>query len=104
MSVEIEGLSDLIVAAEVAVWIGGIAFTLMAAFFLYLLVRPARRSRPALDPTDRAEMRELIDRIEGRMESLERIVSAERERSARPVASGNEFETTGEMPEVRRMK
>ncbi len=96
MSVEIEGLADLIAAAEVAVWIGGIAFALMAAFFLYLLVRPARKARPVLDQADRAEMRELIDRIEGRMESMERIVAAEREQSAQSIAAGNELKPPAE--------
>ena len=106
MTIEIDGLADAVVAAEIAAWIGGAAFLLMGAFFFYLLVRPVRRKGPPAEPEpegiDAAELRDLVDRIEGRLEMLERIVSTEREHPVR--IEERKLEETGAEPETRRTK
>ena len=107
MTIDIDGLGDAIAVAEIAAWIGAAAFTLMAVFFLYLLVRPARRKPPLEaepDAIDPAEIRALVDRMEERMESLERIVSSERGRPTRLPGEKQELQNAGGAPEIRRMK
>lgn len=79
MSVEIDGLADLIFAAEFAIWAAGAAFLLMAVLLLWLLVRPARRVEPPrrTEAVDAEEMRDLVERMERRLAVLERAVADE---------------------------
>ncbi len=81
MTIEIEGLTEVITAMEVAAWIGGMAFMLIAGLALYLLVRPPRRReepRPVDDELDAEELRALVDRMERRLAVLERTIDDER--------------------------
>ena len=63
---------------EVATIVGSIVAFLVGALVIYLLVRPPRRKRgqaqPEADGIDRAEMLELMDRMERRLATLERLV------------------------------
>lgn len=81
MTVEIEGLAEVITAMEIAAWIGGMAFMLIAGLTLYLLVRPPRRReepRPIEpDELDAEELRALVDRMERRLAVLERTIEDE---------------------------
>ena len=82
MTIEIEGLADVITAMEIAAWIGGMAFMLIAGLAFYLLVRPPRRReepRPAQeDELDAEELRALVDRMERRLAVLERTIGDDR--------------------------
>ncbi|MEA3031506.1 MAG: hypothetical protein QOG13_2831 [Sphingomonadales bacterium] len=67
---------------EVAVTVGTIVATLVIGFIVYLMVRPSKAERarrkalpPAADPTESEDMRRAMDRIEGRLEVLERALA-----------------------------
>lgn len=64
---------------EVVTIVGGLFTVLVGALVIYLLVRPARRkreaARPEADALDREEMLALMDRMERRLETLERLVT-----------------------------
>ncbi|PWG01620.1 hypothetical protein [Sphingosinicella humi] len=82
MTIEIEGLAQMITGMEIAAWIGGVAFMLIAGLALYLLVRPPRRREEptpiADDELDREDLRALVDRMERRLAVLERTIDDER--------------------------
>ena len=82
MTVEVESLSTAIAVAETVAWMIGVLVMLLAGLLLYLLVRPSRRARELPPQEDEAvnveEMLRLIDRMEDRLEVLERAL-AERE-------------------------
>lgn len=63
---------------EIAAIVGSIATFLIGALVVYLLVRPSRgkrgAARPEADVLDREEMLALMDRMERRLETLERLV------------------------------
>ena len=71
--------NDVMEAIEIATIVGGIVALLVGALVIYLLVRPPRRKsgaqRPEADTLDRAEMLALMDRMERRLETLERLVT-----------------------------
>lgn len=105
MTVTVNG-EEIGQAIEIAIAVGGVAMLLLAALFFYLLVRPPRRVREARraerrgepEPIDAEEMLALIDRMESRIEVLERAVGdgAPKERQR--------FLETGGAPETRRTK
>ena len=105
MTVSING-EEIGQAIEIAIAVGGVLMLLLAALFIYLLVRPPRRVREQRreerrlesEPVDAEEMMALIDRMERRLEVLERAVG-----DHRPVERQRILET-GEVPETRRTK
>ncbi len=64
---------------EVVTIVGGLFAVLVGALVIYLLVRPSRgkreAARPEADMLDREEMLALMDRMERRLETLERLVT-----------------------------
>jgi phage shock protein B len=66
-------------ALEVVVIVGGLFAALVGVLVIYLLVRSPRRRREAVppeeDPLSQAEMLALMDRMERRLETLERLVA-----------------------------
>lgn len=77
MTVQIDGL-DVMNAIEIAALVGGIVLTLVVGFIFYLMVRPVRRRREKRpvepDALDLEEMIRLLDRMDQRLEVLERAV------------------------------
>jgi len=80
MTLQVNG-TDVMAAIEVAAWIGSLVSMLVIGFIVYLMVRPARRRAEAAPPEDEAfdarEMLRLMDRMERRLETLERAVGPE---------------------------
>jgi hypothetical protein len=71
--------ADVMAAVEGLAWAGSIAAMLIVGLLIYLMVRP-RRPRdapPQADALDADEMLRLIDRMERRLEVLERAVAGE---------------------------
>ena len=70
--------ASVMAAIEVAAIVGSIVSVLVIGLIVYLLVRPSRRQREARraepDAIDVEEMIQLIDRMEQRLEVLERAV------------------------------
>lgn len=68
---------------EVATVVGSIVAFLVSALVIYFVVRPSRRrrtaARPEADALDREEMLDLMDRMERRLETLERLVARDDE-------------------------
>jgi len=64
---------------EVVTIVGSIFAVLVSALVIYVLVRPSRRKReaerPEADGIGREEMLALMDRMESRLETLERLVA-----------------------------
>jgi hypothetical protein len=71
--------NDVMEAIEIASIVGGILALLIGALVIYLLVRPPRHkrgaARPEADALDREEMLALMDRMERRLETMERLVT-----------------------------
>ena len=101
MTISMTG-NEVAEAIEIAVIVGSIVAMLVAALVVYLMVRPPRRSRVQArsepDTLDVEEMLALIDRMERRLDVLERAVVAD---EAKP---GNKLLETGEGPDMRRTK
>ncbi len=80
MTMEIDGV-DIIALAETAAFVGSLVLALVAGLLVYLLVRPPRhvrnrRNKPARPEVDESQaMIELIDRMESRLETLERLMA-----------------------------
>jgi hypothetical protein len=94
MTVSIDG-TDIGQAIEIAMIVGGIVAMLVGALVLYLLVRPPRHVRKQrgqareLDEAEAEAMIDLVDRMEARLEVLERAL-ADRERPRAIRADSNE--------------
>jgi hypothetical protein len=74
--------ADLVEVIEIATWVGGIVSIIVVALVFYLLVRPPRRAKVRQvesDPSEVEEMIRLIERMEARLEVLERTVEPEPE-------------------------
>ncbi|MGZ8337000.1 MAG: hypothetical protein ACXWU1_10105 [Allosphingosinicella sp.] len=103
MTFRIDG-TDLSTALEVAAIVGTVIGLLIGGLVLYLLVRPPRRRRreeakPAeFDGREVEEMLRLIDRMEQRLEVLERAVAVEATDERQLLNAGEES------PENRRMR
>lgn len=100
---------DVMAAIEVAAVVGGIISMLVVGLLIYLMVRPPRhvreaRRRPAEPREDEVEqMLALIDRMESRLEVLERAL-ADVERPRVEAAEQRILEPAGEGRETRRTK
>lgn len=107
MTLEIDGI-DIIAAAQAAALIGGVVVMLVMALLFYLLVRPPRhvreaKRRPAeFEEHEAAQLLELGERIESRLEVLERALD---QQQAVPVAAEPKLLETAEAGrETRRTK
>jgi hypothetical protein len=75
---------------QVVAWVGSIVATLIVGLIVYVMVRPPRhvreqRKRPPMERLDRGEteqLMQLVDRMETRLEVLERALAAETRRHA----------------------
>jgi hypothetical protein len=79
MTLRLDG-TDIGTALEVAGVVGAIIAMLIAGLVIYLMVRPPRHQRREVqeaDPLVAEEMLRLMDRMEQRLEILERAVSDE---------------------------
>ncbi len=90
MTVSLNG-NDIGQIVEIALAVGGILAMLIAGLVFYLLVRPPRKAKaPAQvrepDALDIEEVLQVLDRMESRLETLERSVAADEDtrRIARP--------------------
>ncbi|MGZ8347902.1 MAG: hypothetical protein ACXWUP_12400 [Allosphingosinicella sp.] len=102
MTFRIDG-TDLSTALEVAAIVGTVIGLLIGGLVLYLLVRPPRRRREEAKPAEFdgrevEEMLRLIDRMEQRLEVLERAVAVEATDERQLLNAGEES------PENRRMR
>ena len=77
MTLQIDGV-DVMNANEIVALVAGIVVTLVVGFIFYLMVRPVRRRREKRpvepDALDLEEMVRLLDRMDQRLEVLERAV------------------------------
>src|SRR5690349_13064274 len=105
MTLEIDGI-DVVAAAEIAGLVGGIIAMLVIGLLIYWLVRPPRHVREArrrpveLEQSEAEQLLGLIDRMESRLEVLERAI-ADDSAPAEPVAE-RLLETAGQGQETRR--
>ena len=101
MTLSVDGV-DVMQAIEIAAMVGSIVAMLVLGLIVYLMVRPSRRQRQVRPPEDDAfdagEMLRLMDRMEQRLEVLERAVGDETRLQDR------QLETGEERPEMRRKK
>ncbi|MGQ0660838.1 hypothetical protein [Sphingosinicella sp.] len=71
--------NEVMEAIEIATIVGSIVALVIGAWVIYLLVRPPRHKRDAVQPEadalDREEMLASMDRMERRLETLERLVT-----------------------------
>lgn len=94
----------LIEAIEIAIWTGSAVGLLLIGLIVWLIVRPPRRVREERarrdDPEalDAGEMMLLLERMERRLETLERAVEQA------PGPEGKRLETTAEGGETRRKR
>ena len=101
MTLRIDGV-DVMNAIEIASVVGSIVLMLAVGFIVYLMVRPPRHrrgKRPAEpDALDVEEMIRLLDRMEQRLDVLERAVGDGTKQEERLLEAGLEG------PEGRRIK
>ena len=93
--------TDVMEAIEIASVVGSIVAMLVIALIVYLMVRPTRRQRqapPEDDAFDAEEMLRLMERMEQRLEVLERVVTDRTRNEDRLLEAG------AERPEMRRKK
>ena len=92
-----------VIAALVGTGIFALAIVVAVIWLLYLLVRPRRRRREqrerelGLSPSEAEQMLRLMERMEERLEVLERVVSQDGDREERILEAGED-------PELRRIK
>ena len=100
--------SDVMEAIEIATIVGGIVALLVGVLVIYLLVRPPRRKsgavRPEADTLDREEMLALMDRMERRLETLERAVGRDEQPARIAPRHADEISEAVEDRELGRMK
>lgn len=101
MTLQVEG-ADIAAIIEVTAWVGSIVSMLVIGLLVYLMVRPPRRRPEAPVPEeegiDARELIRLMERMERRMEVLERAVRAEARDDSRILKAGEPS------PEARRTK
>jgi hypothetical protein len=103
MTMSIDG-GDIGQIIQIASWVGSIVAMLVTALIVYLLVRPPRhlrgrrgkqQERPAaLDPAEAEDLWRLVDRMEMRLEVLERALADETSQARRPAIGGRETRQT----------
>lgn len=100
MTISMNG-NDVSEAIQIAMGVGGLITLLIVGLLIYLVVRPPRRrrvdARPEPEAIDAEEMLALIDRMERRLDVLERAVGAE-DRQEKTLLEA------GAGPETRRVK
>ena len=95
--------AELATAVEVASWVGSLVAMLVAVLIIYLMVRPSRRRRreagraPEDEAIEMEEMLRLMERMEQRLEVLERVV-------AHGANDEDRILDAGEGPQIRRVK
>lgn len=93
--------AEVATAIEVASWVGSLVAMLVIALLVYLMVRPSRRRRerrpPEIDAIPAEQMLRLMERMEQRLDVLERVV-------AQDAREQDRFLEAGETPEQRRTK
>ena len=102
MTLQIDGV-DVMNVIEIASLVGGIVSMLVIGLVVYLMVRPPRRSRREARPAepdalDLKEMLRVLDRMEQRLDVLERAVGDDTGPKERILETGVEG------PENRRIK
>ena len=101
MTLSVDGV-DVMQAIEIAAMVGSIVAMLVIGLIVYLMVRPTRRQPqvrpPEEDSFDAGELLRLMDRMEQRLEVLERAVGEETRLQDR------QLETDEQRPEMRRKK
>jgi hypothetical protein len=101
MTVSIDG-TDLSTALQVASVVATIIGLLIGGLVLYLLVRPPRknrrRARPEAEALDPEQVMQVLDRMEQRLEVLERAIGREPDEQRQLLNAGLES------PEDRRVK
>jgi len=108
MNVEIDGV-DVMAAAEIATLVGGIVATLVIALLVYLLVRPPRHVREArrrpieLQESEAEQLLDVMDRMEARLEVLERALADHRSPAVEPAEQAI-LEAADQGRETRRTK
>ena len=94
--------AEVMTAIEIASWVGTIVAMLVAGLIVYLMVRPRRRRRDAGQTEDAgfdaAEMLRVMERMERRLETMERAVAARTPDEERILLTG------AQGPEMRRRK
>jgi len=92
---------------EIATIVGSIVAFLVSALVIYFVVRPSRRQRraqPETDALDREEMLALMDRMERRLATLERLVTQDAEPARIAPRGGHEISKAVEDRELGRTK
>ncbi|HET9429037.1 MAG TPA: hypothetical protein VFO69_11830 [Allosphingosinicella sp.] len=108
MTVEIDGI-DIVAAAQAGALIGGIITILVIGLMIYLLVRPPRHVREArrrpleLQENEAEQMLDLMERMESRLEVLERALADHQAAEPRTAEPGI-LESAGNGRETRRLK
>jgi len=100
MTLQVSG-ADVMAAVEVAAWVGSIVVMLAIGLLVYLMVRPPRRAEAARAEPDAIaveEMLALMERMERRLETLERAVAREAADEERILEAG------ADRPQARRSK
>ena len=106
MTIELNGM-DVVEIVQAVTLGGGVLLTLLVVLAVYLLVRPPRqRAEEAPEPElDADEMRQLIDRMDRRLASLEGILADRRRHPVRAEAGETDLIGSGtESRDARRMK
>ena len=92
---------EVMTAIEVASWVGSMVAMLVIVLLVYLMVRPSRRRRerrpPEIDTIQAEEMLRLMERMEQRLDVLERVVSQD-------ARDQDRISQVGKAPEYRRTK
>ena len=99
MTVQVDA-AEIVTAIEVAAWVGSMLALLVIGLIVYLMVRPSRRREatpPEADPVALEQMLRLMERMEQRLEVLERVMDQDANTRDRNLQAG-------ERPELRRMK
>ena len=101
MTIQVDA-ADFATAVEVASWVGSLIAMLVMGLIVYLMVRPSRRARRRQRTTETdalqvEEMLRLVERMEQRLEVLERAIGDERREQ-------RILETGAQDAEDRRMK
>ena len=92
MTIQVDA-ADFATAVEVASWVGSLLAMLVMGLIVYLMVRPSRRARrrqqltTETDALQVEEMLRLVERMEQRLEVLERAIGDEH-RQERILESG----------------
>ena len=91
MTVSVDA-ADMVHAVEVASWVGTMMAMLVIFLLVYLMVRPSRRRRERraaeIDAVQAEEMLRLMERMEQRLDVLERVVTHDGEQQDRILEAG----------------